>query len=79
MVVDRCNPCIMDYNPYWLPVEELRPEIARAKLQAKDYEVQLILVIYDNYNNRIRQIGIDYNNPTKNINILGKKNEFRKA
>ena len=55
-------------EPYWLVVDELRPELARAKLQEKDYEVKLILLIYNNLTKQIKQYQIDYNNPV-NIDI----------
>ena len=62
----------IDRKPYWLTVEELRPEIKRAKLQAKDYEVVLRLLVFDNYNNQIRQFKIDCDHPV-NINISNRK------
>jgi hypothetical protein len=58
----------IDYEPYWLTKEELRPELRDALLSKLDYEVYLILLIFDNYNNQVKQFVIDYNNP-KNIDI----------
>lgn len=55
-------------KPYWLVVDELKPELARAKLQQKDYSVNLILLIYNNLTKQIKQYNIDYNNPV-NIDI----------
>lgn len=55
-------------NPYWLTKEELRPEIERALLQTLDYEVHLILLVFDNHNNKIKQFEIDHQN-LANINI----------
>ncbi len=55
-------------KPYWLTKEELRPELERALLQSLDYKIHLVLLIFDNYNNKVKQIQIDYNNP-KNIDI----------
>ncbi len=58
----------IDRKPYWLTKEKLRPEIERALLQTLDYKVYLILLVFDNYNNQVKQFEIDYNNP-KNIDI----------
>ncbi|MHA1328781.1 MAG: hypothetical protein ACTSRH_15905 [Promethearchaeota archaeon] len=58
----------IDRKPYWLTKEELRPELERAKIYSLDYEVHLILLVFDNYHNIVKQFNIDYNNP-KNINI----------
>jgi len=58
----------IDYEPYWLTKEELRPELKDALLSNLDYDTYLILLIFDNYNNQVKQIVIDYNNP-KNIDI----------
>ena len=55
-------------KPYWLTKEELRPEIERALLQTIDYKVHLILLVFDNHNNKVKQFEIDYHNP-KNIDI----------
>lgn len=56
-------------KPYWLIIkEELRPELERAVLQSLDYKVHLILLVFDNYNNNVKQFKIDYNNP-ENIDI----------
>lgn len=55
-------------KPYWLTKEELRPEIERALLQTLDYEVHLILLVFDNHNNKIKQFEIDYQN-SANIDI----------
>lgn len=57
----------IDRDSYCLVKEELNPELARAKLQAKDYEVQLILVVFNNHTNQIKRFKIDYKNP---INII---------
>ena len=56
------------YGPYWLTKEELRPELKDALLSKLDYETYLILLVFDNYNNQVKQFVIDYNNP-KNIDI----------
>jgi len=56
------------YEPYWLTKEELRPELEDALLSKLDYETHLILLVFDNYNNQVKQFVIDYNN-TKNIDI----------
>lgn len=58
----------IDRKPYWLTTEELRPELKRALLQTLDYKVHLILLVFDNYNNQVKQFIIAYNNP-KNIDI----------
>ena len=59
----------IDRKPYWLITkEELRPELEDALLSNLDYETRLILLIYDNYNNQVKQFIIDYNNP-ENIDI----------
>lgn len=58
----------IDRKPYWLTKEKLRPELERAILQSLDYKVSLILLIFDNLNNKIKQFKIDYNNP-KNVDI----------
>ena len=59
----------IDRIPYWLITkEELRPEIERALLQTLDYKVQLILLVFDNHNDKVKQFKIDYNNPI-NIDI----------
>lgn len=58
----------IDRKPYWLIAEEIRPELETALLQTLDYKVHLILLIFDNYNNQVKQFVIDYNNP-KNIDI----------
>lgn len=55
-------------KPYWLVVDELRPELARAKLQAKDYKINLVLLVFNNHTNHIRRYNIDYRNPV-NIDI----------
>lgn len=60
-------------KPYWLTKEELRPELERAKLQSLDYKIYLILLVFDNHNNKVKQFQIDYNNP-KNIDISGVSN-----
>lgn len=57
-----------DRKPYWLTTDELRPELKRALLQTLDYKVHLILLVFDNYNNQVKQFVIDYNHP-KNIDI----------
>ena len=57
-----------DRKPYWLTIDELRPELKRALLQTLDYKVHLILLVFDNYNNQVKKFIIDYNNP-KNIDI----------
>ena len=56
------------YEPYWFTKEELRPELKDALLSKLDYETYLILLVFDNYNNKVKQFIIDYNNP-KNIDI----------
>lgn len=59
----------IDYSPYWIiTTEELRPELEMAVLSKLDQETHLILLIYNNFNESIKQFEIDYNN-TKNINI----------
>jgi hypothetical protein len=58
----------IDRKPYWLVIEELRPELTRAKLQAHDYKVQLILLVFDSHTKQIKQFKIDYKN-TVNIDI----------
>ena len=58
----------IDRKPYWLTIDELRPELKRALLQTLDYKISLILLVFDNYNNQVKQFIIDYNNP-KNIDI----------
>lgn len=58
----------IDYEPYWLTKEELRPELEDALLSKLDYETHLILLVFNNYNNQVKQFVIDYNNP-KNIDI----------
>lgn len=59
----------IDHDPYWLTIEELRPELERAKLCELDHDnVHLILLVFDNYDNISKQIQIDYNN-TQNIDI----------
>jgi hypothetical protein len=58
----------IDYEPYWLTKEELRPELRDALLSKLDYEVYLILLIFDNYNNQVKQFVIDYDKP-ENIDI----------
>ena len=58
----------IDRKPYWLTKEELNPELERANLQSKDYKVNLILLVFDNHNNKIKQFKIDYRNPV-NIDI----------
>lgn len=55
-------------KPYWLVVDELRPELARAKLQAKDYKINLVLLVFNNHTNHIKRYNIDYRNPV-NIDI----------
>jgi hypothetical protein len=66
----------IDRDPYWLIVNpkneegenELKPEIKFAKLSHFDYNIHLILLVYDNYNDRIIQKEIDYKDP-QNINL----------
>ena len=58
----------IDRKPYWLVVDELRPELARAKLQTKDYKVNLVLLVFNNHTNHIKRYNIDYRNPV-NIDI----------
>jgi hypothetical protein len=66
----------IDRDPYWLIVNpkgansdgELKPEIEFAKLSHFDYEVHLMLVIYDNFHGIIIQKEIDYKNP-QNIEL----------
>ena len=58
----------IDYEPYWLTKEELRPELKDALLSKLDYETCLILLVFDNYNNQVKEFAIDYNNPN-NIDI----------
>ena len=55
-------------KPYWLTKEELRTEVERAVLQGLDYKVHLILLVFDNFHDIVKQFKIDYNNP-RNINI----------
>ncbi len=55
-------------KPYWLKKEELRPELETAVLSQLDYDVQLILLVFDNYSNKAKQFKIDFNNP-RNIDI----------
>ncbi|MHA1380706.1 MAG: hypothetical protein ACTSRG_20245 [Candidatus Helarchaeota archaeon] len=58
----------IDYSPYWLMAEEIRPELETALLCKLDYEVHLVLLIYDNYHKRTLQLEIDYNK-LENINL----------
>ena len=59
----------IDRTPYWLITkEELLPELKRALLQTLDYKVHLILLVFDNYNNQVKQFIVDYNKP-ENIDI----------
>lgn len=54
----------IDRTPYWLETKkEIRPELESAKLCSLDYKTHLILLIYDNLHNKIKQFEIDYNNP----------------
>ena len=55
-------------KPYWLTIEEFRPEIDRARQCHWDYIVHLILLIFDNFHDIVKQFEIDYNKP-KNIDI----------
>lgn len=55
-------------SPYWLTKEELDPEIDRARLCHWDYNVHLILLVFDNYNNKVKQFQIDYDDP-ENVDI----------
>ncbi len=55
-------------KPYWLTIEELKPEIERARQCHWDYITHLILVVFDNLHNKVKQFMFDYNHP-KNINI----------
>ena len=58
----------IDRKPYWLTKEELRPELERAKLCSLDYEIHLILLVFDSFHDKIKQFKIDYDNP-KNIDL----------
>ena len=58
----------IDRKPYWLTKEELRSELERAVLQILDHKVHLLLLVFDNFNNKVKQFEIDYNNP-KNVDI----------
>lgn len=58
----------IDRKPYWLTKEELKPELERAVLQSLDYKVHLILLVFGNLHNVVKQFEIDYNNP-KSIDI----------
>lgn len=58
----------IDRKPYFLTTEELRPELKRALLQTLDYKIYLVLLVFDNHNDKAKQFEIDYNNPT-NIDI----------
>ncbi len=58
----------IDRKPYWLEKEELQPEIDRARQCHWDYTVHLILLVFDNHNNIVKQFQVDYNNPV-NIDI----------
>lgn len=58
----------IDFIPYWLTKEELRPELEDSKLSSLDYETHLILLIYDNHHKVVKTFEIDYDNP-ENINI----------
>ncbi|MBD3300808.1 MAG: hypothetical protein GF347_05660 [Candidatus Moranbacteria bacterium] len=61
----------IDRNPYWLIINpksetsesELRPELEFAKLSHFDYETHLILLVFDNFCDRIIQSEIDYSEP----------------
>ncbi len=58
----------IDRKPYWLSKEESRTEVERAVLQCLDYKVHLILLVFDNHNNKVKKFKIDYNKP-KNVDI----------
>jgi len=58
----------IDRIPYWLTTDELRPELERAKLCSLDYQIHLILLVFDNFHNQIKQFQIDYNK-AENIDI----------
>ena len=55
-------------KPYWLEKGEIRPELENAKLCSLDYNISLILLVFDNHNNKVKRFQIDYNNP-ENIDI----------
>lgn len=58
----------INHIPFWLSKEKLRPELERALLQSLDYKVHLILLVFDNFNNKIKQFKIDFNKP-ENVDI----------
>jgi len=53
----------LDASPYWLIKNELRPEIDYAKLCSQDYEIHLILLVFDTISQKIIYLEIDYENP----------------
>ncbi|MHA1252192.1 MAG: hypothetical protein ACTSRP_19560 [Candidatus Helarchaeota archaeon] len=59
----------IDRKPYWLTKEELRPELENALLCSLDYKVHLILLIYDNFNDIVKQFEIDYHHPKMLISL----------
>ncbi len=54
----------LESSPYWLIKGELLPELEYAKLCSQDYEIHLILLVFDSFNQKIINIEIDYNNPS---------------
>lgn len=58
----------IDFIPYWLTKEELRPELEDALLSKLDYETHLILLVYDNHHKEVKQIEINYDHP-ENIKL----------
>ena len=53
----------LESSPYWLIKNELRPEIDYAKLCSQDYEIHLILLVFDTISQKIIYLEIDYENP----------------
>ncbi len=50
-------------SPFWLSLAELKPEIKDALFYEHDYKTNMILLIFDNYHNKVIQIVYDFHNP----------------